>query len=91
SKGRRRLLLADHSCTAEKPPTDSSGEEMEESGHSVDSETPSIKDLKLVNTATSDECTAQKKTIADTQERLLEAERYRRRWGLQLYSVPKDQ
>ncbi|CAB1329993.1 unnamed protein product [Coregonus sp. 'balchen'] len=35
SKGRRRQLLADHSYTGEKPPPDSSGEEIEESGLSV--------------------------------------------------------
>ncbi|CAB1344403.1 unnamed protein product [Coregonus sp. 'balchen'] len=34
SKGMRRQLLADHSYTGEKPPPDSSGEEMEESRHS---------------------------------------------------------
>ncbi|CAB1328605.1 unnamed protein product [Coregonus sp. 'balchen'] len=31
------------------------------------------------------------KTIGDMQERLLEAKRYRRRWGLRLYGVPEDQ
>ncbi|CAB1353120.1 unnamed protein product [Coregonus sp. 'balchen'] len=85
SKGRRRQLLADHSYTGEKPPPDSSGEEMEESGHS------SIEELKCANTATSDKCTAQEKTIGDMQERMSEAERYRRRWGLRLYGVPEDQ
>lgn len=32
----RRQLLADHSYTGENPLPDSSGDEMEESGHSVD-------------------------------------------------------
>eukprot|EP00063_Salmo_salar_P062832 XP_014037667.1 PREDICTED: uncharacterized protein LOC106591021 [Salmo salar] len=146
SKGRRRQLLAEHSYTGEKPPPDSSGEEMEDAAHSVDSENAvnspapkktqkelslrelqvniidavsakineradglekmihentivdletslnhaykSIEELKLANTATSEKRTAQEKTIADMQERLSEAERYWRRWGLQLYGVP---
>ncbi|CAB1314575.1 unnamed protein product [Coregonus sp. 'balchen'] len=50
-----------------------------------------IEELKRANTATSDKCTAQEKTIADMQERLSEAERYRRRWGIRLYDVPEDQ
>ncbi|CAB1326732.1 unnamed protein product [Coregonus sp. 'balchen'] len=50
----------------------------------------SIEELKRANTATSDKCTAQEKTIANMQERLSEAERYRRRWGLRLYGVPGD-
>lgn len=140
-------MLAEHSYGGEKPPPDSSGEEMEDSGHSVDSENAvnspapkkthkelslrelqiniidavneradglekmirentskivdletslnhaykSIEELKLANTATSEKCIAQEKTIADMQERLSEAERYRRRWGLRLYGVPENQ
>ncbi|CAB1353293.1 unnamed protein product [Coregonus sp. 'balchen'] len=51
----------------------------------------SIEELNRANTATSDKCTAQEKTIADMQERLSEAERYLRRWGLRLYGFPEDQ
>lgn len=144
-------MQAEHSYVGEKPTPDSSGEEMEDSGHSVDSENAvnspapkktqkelslrelqvniidavsakineradglekmirentskivdletslnhaykSIEELKLANTATSEKCIAQEKTIADMQERLSEAERYRRRWGLRLYGVPENQ
>lgn len=144
-------MLAEHSYVGEKPPPDSSGEEMEDSGHSVDSENAvnspapkktqkelslrelqvniidavsakineradglekmirentskivdletslnhaykSIEELKPANTATSEKCTSQEKTITDMQERLSEAERFRRRWGLRLYGVPENQ
>ena len=39
-------MLAECSYIGEKPPPDSSGEEMEDSGHSVDSENP-VKELSL--------------------------------------------
>jgi hypothetical protein len=125
SKGGRWQLLAEHSYIGKKLPPDSSGEDMEDSGHSVDSENPvnspapkktqkesslrelqvniintvsakineradglekmlrentskvvdletslnhaykSIEELKLANTATSEKCIAQEKTITD--------------------------